>query len=199
MQSAQWSFELLTEDEMYSAMMKADSTYDGLFYTGVLTTGIYCLPSCTGRKPHRQNVRFFPSREAEEGAGLRPCMRCRPELEGGRRGYEASIVAQARHLVKADLEAASIGSVAADLALSPYHLMRLFRRVSGQSLGAYIRERRVAQAATMLSTGEGSILEVSEASGFGSVSTLYSAFGSAMHLPPGQYRRVMSAGTAEAS
>lgn len=199
MQNNGRTFESLSEDEMSNAMMRADGSYDGLFYTGVLTTGIYCLPSCTCRKPDRRNVRFFPSRQAAEGAGLRPCMRCRPELEGGRGAYEASIVAQARRLVEDHLDGASISGVAADLALSPHHLMRVFRRVAGKSLGAYIREQRVARAARLLGAGESSILEVSAASGFGSLSSLYSAFGSAMHLPPGRYRRAMSADVVDAS
>ena len=192
------SFESLSEDDMYFAVMEGDASYDGIFYTGVLTTGIYCLPSCTCRKPHRENVRFFPTREAAEEAGLRPCKRCCPELEGGRKGYETSIVAQAQQLVEDNLQTVSIGLVASDLALSPHHFMRIFRRVTGTSFGAYVRERRVAQAARMLRTGESSILEVSAASGFGSLSTLYSAFGSALRLPPGRYRSVLAASNLEA-
>ncbi len=69
----------MTHAQMYSRLLASDADYDGRFFTGVLTTGIYCLPSCRARKPKSENVRFFQSAEAARGAGLRPCQKCRPD------------------------------------------------------------------------------------------------------------------------
>ena len=69
-----------TEDARWQAVAGRDRAADGLFWCGVVTTGIYCRPHCAGR-PKRQNVRFFDSREAARAAGLRACKRCHPDRE----------------------------------------------------------------------------------------------------------------------
>ena len=69
----------MSHANMYSRLVAGDASYNGRFFTGVLTTGIYCLPSCKARKPRTENVRFFPSCEAARAAGLRPCRKCHPD------------------------------------------------------------------------------------------------------------------------
>ncbi len=69
---------LATRDEMVDAFLKSDSSYDGLFYTAVRTTGIFCIPSCPARKPLPQNVEFFDSAREALVSGYRPCKRCKP-------------------------------------------------------------------------------------------------------------------------
>ncbi len=69
----------LSTERMYAALLAGDSHYDGRFFTGVVTTGVYCLPSCKARKPKRDNVRFFPTVDAARAAGLRPCRKCHPD------------------------------------------------------------------------------------------------------------------------
>src|SRR3954470_24632076 len=64
---------------MYARLLESDATYNGRFFTGVLTTGIYCLPACKARKPKATNVRFFPTCEAARAAGLRACKKCHPD------------------------------------------------------------------------------------------------------------------------
>src|SRR5687767_15315234 len=64
---------------MYARLLESDATCNGRFFTGVLTTGIYCLPACKARKPKPENVRFFPTCEAARAAGLRPCKKCHPD------------------------------------------------------------------------------------------------------------------------
>ena len=64
---------------MYGRLLESDATYNGRFFTGVLTTGIYCLPACRARKPKPENVKFFPTCEAARAAGLRACRKCRPD------------------------------------------------------------------------------------------------------------------------
>lgn len=78
----------LSFSEKYRAFARSDIRYDGVFYTAVRTTGIFCLPSCRARKPKAEHVRFFTTAAAARRAGFRPCRRCRPELPLGARGAE---------------------------------------------------------------------------------------------------------------
>ncbi|HEV7518189.1 MAG TPA: Ada metal-binding domain-containing protein, partial [Thermoanaerobaculia bacterium] len=79
-QSLQTAPGSLTRELMLSRARARDRAYDGRFLTGVLSTGIYCLPSCPARPPKEENMRFFASEEAARAARLRPCRRCRPDL-----------------------------------------------------------------------------------------------------------------------
>ncbi|RPH57383.1 endolytic transglycosylase MltG [bacterium] len=83
---------MLARDTMIDRMLASDRAYDGRFLTGVLTTGIYCLPSCRARKPKPDNVRFFPTVEEARKAGLRPCKRCRPDDYYARRDPDRELV-----------------------------------------------------------------------------------------------------------
>src|SRR5476649_318783 len=77
------SMNLIDDDAAYSALKSRDSRFDGVFFVGVTSTGIYCRPICPARTPKRENCRFFGSAEAAEKASFRPCLRCRPELAPG--------------------------------------------------------------------------------------------------------------------
>ena len=81
---------LLDDDQCYRALVPHDARFDGRFFVGVGTTGIYCRPVCTARTPHRHNCRFFPSAAAAEAVGFRPCLRCRPELAPGHAAVDAN-------------------------------------------------------------------------------------------------------------
>ncbi|MGL6380474.1 Ada metal-binding domain-containing protein, partial [Aeromonas hydrophila] len=70
----------LSAEQCHAARLARDARFDGRFFTGVLSTGIYCRPVCPARPPHEHNVRYFQSAAAAEQHGLRPCLRCRPEL-----------------------------------------------------------------------------------------------------------------------
>src|ERR1043165_5034150 len=69
----------MSHAHMYTRLLESDATCNGHFFTGVLTTGIYCLPACKARKPKPENVKFFPTCEAARAAGLRPCKKCHPD------------------------------------------------------------------------------------------------------------------------
>ena len=80
----------LDPDICYQALLIRDARFDGHFFAGVGTTGIYCRPVCPVKTPRRQNCSFFPSAAAAEAAGFRPCLRCRPELAPGNSSIEAN-------------------------------------------------------------------------------------------------------------
>lgn len=179
----------LTEAEMAAAMYASNTAYDGRFYICVTSTKIFCLASCPAKKPRLQNVRFAKTREEAIAWGFRPCKRCCPDLEGGRRGYEADLVAKAQALIESRLSQVRIDELATALALSPDHLMRLFRRRTGLSIHEYVLQQRVARAQAELEAGQVPVLDVGLQVGFESPSSFYAAFGRIAGMPPGEYRR----------
>lgn len=125
-------------DEAWAAVLRRDRGADGRFVTGVLTTGIYCRPSCAARHPKRENVRFFASGGEATAAGLRACLRCRPD-EVSR---DAAAVEAALRLIEGAETPPSLDALAAAAGYSPFHFHRLFRRSTGVTPAAYARAKR---------------------------------------------------------
>lgn len=175
--------ELPWDESRYQAVLQADPAQDGRFFFAVKTTGIFCYPSCSCRKPHRENVRFFADAAAARRAGFRPCKRCRPDLEGGVRGYEQSLVHQAMALA----DAAAPSDLARHLAVSSAYLNRLFRRHLGVSAQQYCLQRRAERVAELMESGTAP-LDAAAACGFRSASAFYAAFRKAHGVAPGEYR-----------
>ncbi|HET9428486.1 MAG TPA: bifunctional DNA-binding transcriptional regulator/O6-methylguanine-DNA methyltransferase Ada [Allosphingosinicella sp.] len=134
------------DDEAWAAVSARDRAQDGRFVTGVLSTGIYCRPSCPARHPRRENVRFFADGEAARAAGLRPCLRCLPDDVS----REATALERAyRRLGEAE-EAPSLEALAAFAGYSPHHFHRLFKRATGITPAAYYRRLRARRAEAAL-------------------------------------------------
>ena len=87
----------LTREQCHAARLARDARFDGRFFTGVLSTGIYCRPICPARAPHEHNVQYFRFAAAAEQHGLRPCLRCRPELAPSQSGDLPPLVARCWH------------------------------------------------------------------------------------------------------
>ncbi len=173
----------LDEDRAWQAVLARDRAFDGRFVTGVLSTGIYCRPSCAARHPRRDNVRFFAGPAEAEAAGLRPCLRCRPKETT--RDDEA--VARALELL-GDVELApSLGELAAAVGYSPAHFQRVFKRAVGLSPAAYLRARRIERAGNALSSGA-SVTEAIYEAGFGASSRFYEASEGRMGMAPSAWR-----------
>lgn len=130
-------------------MLARDRAADGRFVTGVLSTRIYCRPSCSARHPRRENVRFFDDGAAARAAGLRPCKRCLPDqISRDEIAVLAAIAA-----IKASEVPLALAGLAADAGYSPAHFQRLFTRHTGLSPAAYARALRAERAAEALSAG----------------------------------------------
>jgi AraC family transcriptional regulator, regulatory protein of adaptative response / methylated-DNA-[protein]-cysteine methyltransferase len=135
---------------MYRATLERDSSYDGVFFLGVRTTGVFCRPSCPARKPREENVEYFVSVDAARAAGFRPCKRCRPLALGGpeldeARGILASLeLAPHERLSDADLRERSI---------DPVRARRAFRASFGMTFHAWQRTRRLGLALQELRAG----------------------------------------------
>ena len=137
---------LIDEDAAWTAVQARDRTADGTFVTGVLTTGIYCRPSCAARHPLRENVRFFPSGAEAAAAGLRACLRCRPD-EVSR---EAAALEKAYRLLEQAESPPLLDELAAAAGYSPHHFHRLFKRATGVTPAEYARGRRARTMTTSL-------------------------------------------------
>ncbi|MFN3727019.1 MAG: bifunctional DNA-binding transcriptional regulator/O6-methylguanine-DNA methyltransferase Ada [Allosphingosinicella sp.] len=135
----------IDSDSAWRAVLSRDRKVDGRFVTGVLTTGIYCRPSCAARHPKRENVRFFATGAEAEASGLRPCLRCKPdEITREAKAMEAAL----KLLAEAE-EVPSLEALAAAAGYSPHHFHRLFKRATGVTPAAYargLRSRRATQA-----------------------------------------------------
>ncbi|MES2494209.1 MAG: methylated-DNA--[protein]-cysteine S-methyltransferase [Pseudomonadota bacterium] len=137
-------------DEAWDAVLRRDRGYDGRFVTGVLSTGIYCRPSCAARHPAQANVRFFADGTAARAAGLRACRRCLPDDVA----RDEQMVLAAIAAIKAADAVPSLGVLAAAAGYSAGHFQRVFTRHVGLSPTAYARAIRQQRVAAALSAGE---------------------------------------------
>jgi AraC family transcriptional regulator of adaptative response / DNA-3-methyladenine glycosylase II len=190
--------DLLTCEQ---ARLSRDARFDGLFFTAVTSTRIYCRPVCPAPTPRRENITYYANAAAAEAAGFRPCLRCRPELSPGsdalRRGD--TTVARALKLIDAGaLEELSLVQLAQRLALSDRQLRRLFVERLGAAPMEVHTTRRLLFAKQLLSETALPITEVALASGFRSVRRFNDAFLTAYRMAPSQLRKRPRAGTDDA-
>jgi AraC family transcriptional regulator, regulatory protein of adaptative response / DNA-3-methyladenine glycosylase II len=163
----------LDPSECYSAMQAHDRRFDGRFFVGVSSTGIYCRPICRVRLPKLANCSFYPSSAAAEGAGFRPCMKCRPELAPGFATSEqsAELASAAARLLDASIGSDALFSMqalAAKVGVSARHLQRLFVAHVGATPKQYQQTRRLLIAKQLLTETRLSVSQVALSSGFAS-------------------------------
>jgi AraC family transcriptional regulator of adaptative response/methylated-DNA-[protein]-cysteine methyltransferase len=160
----------LTDETCWQIALAKDRRFDGVFVTGVHSTGIYCRPSCPARAPKRENVRFYATCDDAEAAGLRACKRCAPDQQS----REEGAVKDALDLLRRSGEAVSLEKLAALTGYSPTHFQRVFTRAVGLSPAAYQRALREERAKDALAGAE----RVSDAiydAGFEAPSRFYDA------------------------
>ncbi|MFC0590629.1 bifunctional transcriptional activator/DNA repair enzyme AdaA [Novosphingobium aquiterrae] len=159
---------ILDADECWTAALARDRSYDGRFVSGVLSTGIYCRPSCPARHPKRENVRFFTDGAAAREAGLRPCLRCSPDdVSRDERAVLAAITA-----IKAAGQPLALAELAGEAGYSAAHFQRVFKRHTGLSPAAFARALMAERAADAL-TEEGSVTDAIYAAGYSAPSRFY--------------------------
>ena len=159
---------MIDADDAWTAVLARDRAFDGRFVTGVLTTGIYCRPSCAARHPARHNVRFFADGAAARAAGLRPCKRCLPDdVSRDERAVLAAIAA-----IKSAEQPLALAALAAETGYSPTHFQRVFTRHTGLSPAAYARALMQERAAEAL-TCEGRVTDAIYAAGYSGPSRFY--------------------------
>lgn len=173
----------LDDDRAWQAVMARDRSFDGRFVTGVLSTGIYCRPSCSARHPRRANVRFFKGPAAAEAAGLRACMRCRP----GDVSRDEEALSRALELIGNAEQAPSLGELAEATGYSSTHFQRLFKRAVGLSPAEYARALKIRRAGDAMSEGA-NVTEAIYDAGFGASSRFYEASEGKLGMKPSAWR-----------
>ena len=182
----------LDRDTCYRAVQSRDRRFDGRFFTGVKTTGIYCRPICPAMTPRPHNVEFYPCAAAAEQAGYRPCLRCRPETAPGTPAWRGSTATVARALRLIEDGALDIGTVtelAGRLGIGPRQLSRLFRAHLGASPVAVAQTRRVHFARNLIEHTELPMSRIALAAGFGSLRRFNTLIKSTFGGPPSGLRR----------
>lgn len=175
-----------------SARVRRDPAYDGRFFTGVLTTRIYCRPVCPVKPARSENVRFFASAAAAELAGFRPCLRCRPEtapFSPAWNGSRTTVERALRLIGGGALDGASIEELAARLGVSARHLARLFRKHLGASPSQAARTSRVQCAKRLIDETDLTMTEIAFRAGFGSLRRFNAVFAEVYRRPPSAMRR----------
>jgi AraC family transcriptional regulator of adaptative response / DNA-3-methyladenine glycosylase II len=182
---------------LYSILAARDARFDGVFYVGVTSTGIYCRPVCTARTPKQANCRFFNSPEAAEKATFRPCLRCRPELAPGNAPVDdarriASMIAQRIDEGMLD-DGAGLETIAARFGWSSRQIRRIVHKELGVSPIELILTRRLLLAKQLLTDTALPITEVAYASGFASLRRFNDAFRRRYGMPPTRFRKAADA------
>jgi AraC family transcriptional regulator, regulatory protein of adaptative response / DNA-3-methyladenine glycosylase II len=178
---------------LYNAYAARDPRFDGVFYIGVTSTGIYCRPVCTAKTPKAANCRFFESAAAAEKAKFRPCLRCRPELAPGNAPVDdahriASLIAQRIEEGMLD-DGAGLDQIATQFGWSSRQIRRIVQKELGVSPIELVLTRRLLLAKQLLTETALSITEVAFASGFSSLRRFNDAFGGRYGMPPTRFRK----------
>ncbi len=176
----------------YQALVSRDARFDGRFFVGVGSTGIYCRPVCPARTPREDRCAFFPSAAAAEKSGFRPCLRCRPELAPGLAPVDATGRLAARiaeRLENGGFSEDSVADLAAEMAISERHLRRVVRGEFGVSPVELAQTQRLLLAKRLLTDTDLTITEVAFASGFQSIRRFNALFQSRYRLNPTAIRQ----------
>ncbi|WP_203248304.1 bifunctional transcriptional activator/DNA repair enzyme AdaA [Sporosarcina beigongshangi] len=176
----------LSFDEMWDKIMACDQKYDGLFFTAVKTTKIYCRPSCKSRKPKKINVDFYYDINTVEKAGFRACKRCQPEVDHSPHAELTRIVIS--FLINHYKQKLVLQDIANHVGVSPFYLERLFKRETSETPRTYLEKIRIDKAAYLLSSTNQSNLEICYEVGFQSPSNFYKVFRRLKNCTPSEYR-----------
>lgn len=176
----------MEKEIFWQAVQQNNSRFDGVFFTGVTSTGIFCKPSCTARLPKRENVVFFDTFEKAEENGFRACLRCKPKVAHPV-DPNVSMVVKACGMLE-DSEEVSLDELGAELNVSPYHLQRIFKEIIGVSPKKYSEARRLDKFKTEVRGGSDVVTAMYEA-GYGSSSRLYEKASENLGMTPAIYQK----------
>lgn len=183
----------MQQHEIYErARLARDARFDGQFFVGVKTTGIYCRPICPAVAPKRKNVAFYPSAAAAGEAGFRPCLRCRPECAPGTpawNGTSTTVRRGLRLIAGGALDDGSIEQLADRLGVTSRHLRRLFTKHLGASPLAVAHTQRLHFAKRLIDQTDLPMSHISTAAGYGSIRRFNDAFKNTYGRAPRDLRR----------
>ena len=174
------------------ARLSRDARFDGQFFIGVKTTGIYCRPICPANPPKRENVSFYPTAAAASEAGYRPCLRCRPECAPGTpawHGTSTTVQRGLRLIAGGALDDGNVEQLADRLGVTSRHLRRLFKQHLGASPLAVAHTQRLHFAKYLIDQTDLPLTDIAVAAGYGSVRRFNDAFRKTYGRPPRELRR----------
>ena len=180
----------MNEDEMWQAVRDCDAAFDGTFFYGVKTTGIYCRPSCKSKLPKRENVVFFQTREEAEKAGFRPCKRCRPDLLQ----YDPALELSERTKELLDQHFSDrirLGRDMKGMGVSRKHLTQIFKQKYDITPSEYLTQVRIAAARQLLQDGS-DIPDAAGMAGYENLSEFYDHFRRLSGMTPARYRQIFA-------
>jgi len=176
-------------DKVYESIVNRQSTYDGIYYTGVKTTKIVCRPSCRARTPKPENITLYPNLKAALRDGFRPCKRCKPDTPGTL-NPDAILAAQVDALITANYQSAvTLTSLADQLAISPYHLQRTYKRVTDRTPIEKLHQIRLKEVKILLANQELTIQDIALSVGYKNASHFAAWFREQTGLSPTAYRK----------
>ncbi len=170
---------MLDFDTCNTARLNRDAAFDGLFFTAVKTTQIYCRPVCSVRQPLTQNISFYQTAPAAEQAGYRPCLRCRPETVPfcpAWKGTKTTVERALRLIDEGALDRGTVSQLADKLGIGPRHLSRLFDKHIGASPIQTAKTARMRRAKRLLNHGGLKMAEIASLAGFSSVRRFNTVF-----------------------
>jgi len=182
--------EAMAQKHWWEAVRARDKRFDSTFVYGVRSTGVYCRPSCSARRPRQDQVVFFQMPEAAERAGFRPCRRCRPH-EAVIQDPKVKVVQRlCRYIEQHDSpdQPLTLANMSGHVHVSPNHLQRIFKHMMGISPRQYAEARRLHRLKKLIKKGETVTRAIYEA-GYGSSSRLYEGVSTRMGMTPGAYQR----------
>jgi AraC family transcriptional regulator of adaptative response / methylphosphotriester-DNA alkyltransferase methyltransferase len=176
---------LSLNNQFWEAILQHDASYNGRFFFGVTTTGIFCRPSCKSRHPNKVHVRIFETIDQALSANFRPCKRCRPNEK---RLPDEEWVQQITDCIdKHYAEPLSLSLLAEMLHASPYHLHRIFKKIKGITPAEYILKTRITHAQQLLAHPE-SIADIAMSVGFPNAAHFATVFLKRTGISPSEYR-----------
>lgn len=183
---------MLDFDTCNEARLRRDPEYDGLFFTAVRTTGIYCRPVCPVKHPLTKNVSYYPTAAAAERAGYRPCLRCRPETAPfcpAWKGTKTTVERALQMIEDGGLDHGTVDALALRLGIGGRHLSRLFMQHVGASPIETARTLRMGRAKRLIDETDLSMVQIAFRAGFGSVRSFNAAFLKLYGRGPSSLRR----------
>jgi AraC family transcriptional regulator of adaptative response / DNA-3-methyladenine glycosylase II len=185
------------QDARYDALLARDPRFDGVFFVGVSTTGVYCRPICPARTPARSRCSFYATAAEAEAAGYRACFRCRPEVAPGHAPVDAVdtlVTSATQRIAEGALNGGSLDDLAAELGVSTRHLRRALESKLGVSPVELAQSRRLALAKQLLQDTALPLTEIAFAAGFSSVRRFNAVFADRMGRSPSELRRAHGKG-----
>lgn len=176
----------ITSDPRWDAILRRDPQADGTFFYSVASTGVYCRPSCGSRAARPGNVQFHASASAAEAAGFRPCKRCAPNQPGLREQHAAKIAEVCRHIERA-IEEPRLAELARSAGMSPFHLHRVFRAVTGLTPKQYATAHRSKAVRRKLASSQ-TVTEAIYDAGYNSSGRFYGSSDRVLGMKPTSFR-----------